>query len=165
MCPLQEYWQGGHDVGGPSTLRHFLEWYWGIRQRATNGNLVPTCNICSIFGRNLQQIEKSQPQHATISFGGKFMRQISSNLAFWLSVQLSVQLSVLPRKRVIWQPATNSFWQLATNSEILSISATNEKNVAPDTFSKYPNFPIAQCPIFILDGDDWQMMQHLHWLP
>ncbi len=37
------------------------------------------------------------------------------------------------------QHATNSFWQLATNREILSISATNKKNVATNTLSKYLN--------------------------
>ena len=44
--------------------------YWGIRQRATNGNLATTRNNCHIFGRNMQQLEKSQPQRATINFGG-----------------------------------------------------------------------------------------------
>ncbi len=43
------------------------------------------------------------------------------------------------KKRVIWQPATNSFWQLVTNRKIMSISATIEKNVATDTLSKYLN--------------------------
>ena len=43
-------------------------------------------------------------------------------------------------KRVIWQPATNSFWQLATNSEILSISATIGKkcgNIYPVEIPQY----------------------------
>ena len=35
--------------------------------------------------------------------------------------------------------ATNSLWQMATNSEILSISVTIEKNMATSTLSKYLN--------------------------
>ncbi len=56
----------------------------GNKQHATNGNLAATRNNCQIFGRNMQQLEKSQPQRATIwaccqvkeSFGN--MQQIAS---------------------------------------------------------------------------------------
>ena len=46
-------------------LNKRIEWYWGILQCATNENLAATRNNYGIFGRNLQQLEKSKSQPAT----------------------------------------------------------------------------------------------------
>ena len=66
---------------------------------------------------------------------------------FWLQHATIKNILVATRnKRVIWQPATNSFLQLATKSEMMSISATIGKDVATDTLSKYLN----TCPQLII---------------
>ena len=58
---------------------------------------------------------------------------------YFLYGDIGLFIGLLSRKGGIWQPATNSFWQLATNRKIMSISATFEKNVAINTLSKYLN--------------------------
>ncbi len=74
---------------------------------------------------NAQQME-IWPQPATIA---TFLAATCNN-----KKNPSRNIGLLSRNKVIWQPATNSFWQLATNSKILSISATNEKKCG----NKYP---------------------------
>ena len=102
-------------------------WYWGIQQRATYRYLVATRNIWMIFVRNLQQLARFGVQPPTITSSPNF-----PNFTNW-----SKRLFV--KKIFIWEPATNSFWQLATNMKIMSISATIDRNLATDTLSKYLN--------------------------